>query len=307
MSVKFGPSNLANKLVEFGYKLWILCSSDRYPYNFEIYCGQDESRTNPLGTHVVEKMLSPVTNPSQHVVFFDNFFTSHTLLTNLFGENVRACGTIRDNRTNHCLLISKKITKKQLRETFNLRSDGSVVCVKWNDNCPVTVASNYYGVYPIQKVERRIKNEQKKTVDQPFLIKMYNKEMGGVDVCDRLLSSYRPRLRSRKWWWDLFSHMLNLSVVAAYRFYNHVNLNGVSHIQFRREIARALVKVDCPRKRLGGSTAPLSKAVRFDGSNHNLESVTQGRSALCQKNTRLCCAKCGKRLHKLCSDQYHRK
>ena len=38
-------------------------------------------------------------------------------------------------------------------------------------------------MYPIQKVERRVKHEQKKTVDQPFLIKMYKKEMGGVDVC----------------------------------------------------------------------------------------------------------------------------
>ena len=148
-------------------------------------------------------------------------------------------------------------------------------------------------MYRIQKVERREKNEQKKTVDQTFLVKMYNKGMRGVNVCDRLLSSYRPRLRSKKWWWNLFSHMLNLSVVAAHKFYNHVNSNGVSHTQFRRKIARALVKMDCPRKRLGGPTAPPSKAVRFGGSIHNLESVTQGRCALCQKNIRLCCSKCG--------------
>ena len=91
----------------------MLCNSDGYPYNFETYFGKDESKTNPLGTHVVEKMLSSVTNPSQHVVFFDNFFTSNTLLTNLSGENVRACGTIRDNRTNHCSLISKKDCKNK--------------------------------------------------------------------------------------------------------------------------------------------------------------------------------------------------
>ena len=121
---------IKGKPVKFGYKLWMLCSSDGYPYNFEIYRGKDKSRTNRLGTHVVEKMLSHVTNPSQHVVFFDIFFTSHTLLTNLARENVGACGTIRDNRTNHCPLIFKKDCKKQPRGTFDFRSDGSVVCVK---------------------------------------------------------------------------------------------------------------------------------------------------------------------------------
>ena len=152
-----------------------------------------------------------------------------------------------------------------------------------------------------------MKNEQKKIVDQPFLIKMYNQGMGGIDVCDKLLSSYRPRLRSRKWWWNLFSHIVNLSVVAAFKFYNHINSDGVSHIVFRREIARALIKVKCPRKRLGGRTAPPSKAVRFNEINHNLESVSQGRCSLCKKNTRLCCVKCGKRLHRLCSKLYHKK
>ena len=53
---------IKGKRVKFGYKLWMLCSSDGHPYNFETYCGKDESRTNPLGTHVVEKMLSSVTN-----------------------------------------------------------------------------------------------------------------------------------------------------------------------------------------------------------------------------------------------------
>ena len=189
---------IKGKPVKFGYKLWMLCSSDGFPYNFEIYCGKDSSRTSPLGSHVVKKMLGPVPNKSQHIVFFDNFFTSHTLLNDLAAENVRACGTIRDNRTGRCPLMSKKDCQKKPRGMFDFRSDGSVVCVKWNNNCPVTVASNYCGVNPIQKVERRVK--KKKIVDQPFLIKMYNQGMEGIDVCNKLLSSYRPRLRSRKWW-----------------------------------------------------------------------------------------------------------
>ncbi|CAB4060675.1 unnamed protein product [Lepeophtheirus salmonis] len=126
--------------------------------------------------------------------------------------------------------------------------DGTVVCVKWNDNCPVTVAGNYYGVFPIQKVERSVKHEHKKTVDQPYLIKMYNQGTGDVDICDRLLASSRPRLRSKKWWWNLF--------------YKHVNKTNTTPLQFRREIARALVKSENIRKRQGGPTAPPSVALR---------------------------------------------
>ena len=57
-----------------------------------------------------------------------------------------------------------------------------------------------------------------------------------------------------------------------------------------KKIARVLVKVDCPRKRLRGPTTPPGKAVRFNGINHNLESIIQTRYAVCQKNTRLFCA-----------------
>lgn len=159
----------------------------------------------------------------------------------------------------------------------------------------------------MQKAERRVKNEPKKSIDQPFMIKMYNQGMGGVDICDRLLSSYRPRLRSKKWWWNLFAHIINLSIVAAYRFYTYVNQSSESHLEFRREIARALVKSEKSRLRLGGPSAPPSEAVRYDGVNHFIETTTQGRCIVCRKNTRLFCTKCDKRLHKVCSDIYHNK
>ena len=45
----------------------------------------------------------------------------------------------------------------------------------WYDNCAVSVASNYYCV-------NEWKVEINKSVDQPFLLKMYNKGMGGFDV-----------------------------------------------------------------------------------------------------------------------------
>ena len=37
-----------------------------------------------------------------HVLQFDNFFTSHSLLVDLAGRNLRAIGIVRSNRTGSC-------------------------------------------------------------------------------------------------------------------------------------------------------------------------------------------------------------
>ena len=46
------------------------------------------------------------------------------------------------------------------------------------------------------------------------VISEYNKGMGGVDLFDMLLGSYRQNLRSKKWWWPLFVNALNIAVVG---------------------------------------------------------------------------------------------
>ncbi|XP_042228896.1 piggyBac transposable element-derived protein 3-like [Homarus americanus] len=299
---------IRNKPVRFGYKMWMMCSADGYPYNFSIYCGKDKSKKELLGYQVVMDMLQPVMNKDEHVVFFDNFFTSHALMIDLTSNGFRACGTIRDNRTGKCPLLSKKELEKKERGSYDYRSDDSVLCSRWNDNSIVTVASNYYGVSPMQKVNRWVKNEGRKAINQPHMIKMYNKGMGGVDVCDQMLSTYRPRLRSKKWWWNIWSHLLNLSIAASFRFYQHVNPGSqISHKDFRREIARTLARIETPRKREGGPTSSVPKAIRYDNVNHFLQEFSQGRCYVCKKNTRLKCIKCEKRLHKACSINFHKK
>ncbi|KRY09120.1 PiggyBac transposable element-derived protein 3 [Trichinella patagoniensis] len=93
---------------------------------------------------------------------------------------------------------------------------------------------------PLMKPE--IFESWKKHVDitEPNIIRQYNKYMGGVDVMDKVLSSYRPKFRSRKWWWNLFSHALNMAVVAAWKLYMELHTatnDRLSHLQFRREIS----------------------------------------------------------------------
>ena len=61
--------------IRFGYKNWILASSDGCPYKFEASreCDTKDS-SKPLRPKVVSALLSTVENPACHCVYFDSFF-----------------------------------------------------------------------------------------------------------------------------------------------------------------------------------------------------------------------------------------
>ena len=68
------------------------------------------------------------------------------------------------------------------------------------------------------------KGSQRKTVLKPELIVQYNSHMGGVDLMDFWLSIYRPRIRSRKWYWPLFSWVVGVSLIASWKLWlSHVS------------------------------------------------------------------------------------
>ena len=47
------------------------------------------------------------------------------------------------------------------------------------------------------------KDAQKKQVDQPFMMSLSNRFMGGVDRMDQNIDNYRMEVRSKKWWWPV--------------------------------------------------------------------------------------------------------
>ena len=51
-----------------------------------------------MGPKVVKELLEAVTDARKHDVYFDNFFTSFTLLKELKNMSLPATGTIRSNR-----------------------------------------------------------------------------------------------------------------------------------------------------------------------------------------------------------------
>ena len=254
---------MCNKPVRFGYKIWFMCGTDGYPYNFQIYKGKETGpKRKALGPRVVEDMVCIIkhVDNDKHILYFDNFFTSHQLLDNLAKKNLRAIGTVRTNRMMKCPL---NILKKDERASLDYRSDGNFLFAQWKDNFVVSIGTNFSSITPLKKVNRWVKGAGKVPVDQSNLIADYNTGMGGVDLLDIQLASYRPKLTSKKWCWPLFNNALNIAMVAAVRIYKrtqpHAPERQLSHLEFRIEVAECLVKyeVEAPRVRLGGPTAPV--------------------------------------------------
>ena len=79
-----------------------LCGSDGYLYHLNIYSDKSQDTGKPLGTRVRNAMFDIVENNStlsKRLFYFYNFFTSHQLLADLSIGDVKAVGTVRENRT----------------------------------------------------------------------------------------------------------------------------------------------------------------------------------------------------------------
>ena len=93
------------KPIRFGYKNWVLESSDSCPYKFGFIPERDtKDSSKPLGPQVVFALLSIVENSACLCVYFDNFFTSYYLLRYLHEKNFRDLGTICEGCTMKCPL-----------------------------------------------------------------------------------------------------------------------------------------------------------------------------------------------------------
>lgn len=174
--------------------------------------------------------------------------------------------------------------QKKNRGHFDYRCDGEVYICRWNDNSVVTITSNHQTHFPIAETRRRVKGASQCLVKQPHLIKQYNEGMGGVDLMDRLLGSYRPRILGKKWYWPLFLNALNISVVAGWRIHTKFTDNNLSHLEFRSKVSLCLLKSvpsSTSFKRPRMSSFPDN--VRFDGFEHNKVRYTQGRCIVCKK------------------------
>ena len=107
--------------------------------------------------------------------------------------------------------------KKLKRGESLKRVNDDVLAITWKGTRIVNILTNIPGLQDDTVIQRR----DKKTgavldVPRPNAIGHYNDYMGGVDLSDQRVSTYRRHMKSLTWYLQLFYHMFGLIVVQAY-------------------------------------------------------------------------------------------
>ena len=130
-----------DKPTRWGIKLWVLADSSN-GYTIDVngeVAGQDVS-ANGLGYDVAMKLMNPYFHQGYHL-YVDNFYTSVTLVKDLFAMGAGATGTIRENRRDfpENLKDSKVWAKGKDRGSVGWGRDPPCLALQWLDNKVVSM------------------------------------------------------------------------------------------------------------------------------------------------------------------------
>lgn len=183
------------------FKIYLLCGSSGLVYDLLMYqegnteINEQEKQMYGFGGAVVLKLINDLVKPSQHYLYFDNFFTSFNLIHALDEMKIYATGTARTNRfVNPPLLSDKTMSNLGHGASFEISSavpNTNIGMLKWYDSKSVVLVTNCVTSGTPDKVRRWNKNKKiYEKVDRPEIIRNYNTSMGGVDKHDMLISLF---------------------------------------------------------------------------------------------------------------------
>lgn len=310
---------IRGKPIRFGYKVWSLNTPNGYLINFDIYQGKSKDISTDY-----QMLFGKSAAPLVHLIdsfpqeksrlpyrfHFDNLFTGFRLLKYLSGVGYSGIGTIRENRLpGACPLMSKaemKQTERGYYEHKICQEDGILVC-RWHDNGVVSIASNAYGINPVAKVKRYSQAQKKHVlIDRPDIFGKYNESMGGTDRMDQNVANYRISMRGKKWYWPIFTWLIDVSVQNAWQL-RRSSGNMQPQLDFRRELVMIYITRYGERSKGPGrpitskrsiSDSRVSDDIRYDGMDHLIASIPDKKRRRCAGEG---CSSVGRTLCKKCN------
>lgn len=298
---------------KWGIKFWMLCDSiSKYCSVFFCYKGakntddEDLVQKYGLGFTVAQKLLSigNYLHKGYHL-FTDNFYTSLRLAKALLKQNTYLTGTIRRNRKE----IPPEAKKAIVGEAKYMAHENVLMCSfrdKKSKPNPVILISSNSDTNSVTIKKKKGNFECEKT--KPSMIDDYNKYMGGVDECDKMLYAYLDERRTLKYWKKVVFNIFGRMVLNSYILYvSNTTGKKMNRLKFTSKIIDDIEKEWMNHKN-SVSTQPSSSTKKFaleklPGRNLRQCTVCSNRRSGI-KRSRLICACCKKGLHAICAAKH---
>ena len=302
---------------KYGYKFFVLAGKNGMTYDFMPYTGKMKPVNDPtipdLGasSNVALHLCQTIASNCNHYMFFDNWFTFLPLLRHLATRKIWCCGTVRQPCLSG-IKMGKKNEKEFMKkgrgafeELKSANEAAEITYDKWCDNKVVNLVSTFAKAHPVVNVSRYEKKlSQRIDIPCPDIVQKYNKATGGVDLADCLISLYRINIRSKKYYYRMIFHMIDMVLVNSWLLYRrdalHLQLPKSEVIPltyFKIKIAFSLMMAgkESTRK-CGRHPQPLpDNSIRYDSVGHWPSVEEQRRTCKrkgCTGKTNIACSKC---------------
>ena len=212
--------------------------------------------------NIVMQLLQHIPWHQWFKLFIDNWNTGVPLATIFMKQGIGMVGTARANRLRNCQLSSDETLRQKGRGSAEIKicviDNVELRAIKWFDNRTVTILATFEAVVPSSQVKRWDRKEKKELLS-------YNKNMGGVELLDGLLSYYCIPVKSKKWYHCLIWHFLDVACVQAWLFYKKdAAAASFMHLKpFKMSIAESLLRQrKATRGRPPGSSIDASHSAK---------------------------------------------
>jgi hypothetical protein len=238
---------LPKKPNKWGFKVWVCAeSASGYALQFEVYDGKPrnldriQTRKQYGAQFDVVEHLTRNYQEKNHVVTYDRFFSSVALAEHLLEKKTYVNSTVMLNRKGLPPQVKKmKLSKGAACHQYR----------KGNSNLMLTV---FYHKRQVAHLSTGSQPGLDNISTKPKVNRDYNRYMGGVDLCDQLMSYYAVGRKGRKYWryiaWYLFSLAINnarilwlASTPPELALDEGTKRNKMTFKQFRLEVIRSLL------------------------------------------------------------------
>jgi hypothetical protein len=176
----------------------------------------------------------------------------------LYKCSTGTCGTVKQNRSGF-----PKFQGTLQRGEQSVQHNANMVAIKWHDKRDVYVLSTVHDSSLIA-VEKRKSNSSKEILI-PLCIKEYNENRGIINKTAINMKFSESIRKTRKWYKELFSHIMDLSVLNSHILFKNMKHQNFQLSKFKLEIIRNLIsKYGSKRSHIGRllSVYPLRLTAR---------------------------------------------